>query len=655
MRFKFTIFLLGLNVLTFGLIAYLQHKSDPLENSGGNLSAQIGREIIEADKIELSGSGLEQPRVLTRTGSSWQISEPMQWKANYFAINRILNQLQFIEEEATFSVDEISNTGQTLADYGLEDPLINLTISEGEESIRLSIGTLTEIGNNVYLLGPDRARIFVVSREVIDGLLVDLSDLRNREIFDIPVFEVSELSLQIKSSAESNNGDLKVRLANTTGQWRFEAPLSAEADPALVSNTINTLASLKVGRFIEPEASDPVLHGLESPFMRVTLHGNKRRQTLLVGNRDPSTPSDRTPKYFARLEDNPVVFTVDARPFENLVQAQESLRERNFMSFNQAALNAVFITENSREIRLQKVESDDRDWWQVLESAGNGQIQPRRADPEVMQSLIEDLQQLRAKAFAIDAPSTVDLERLGFNTPRRVIKLQFDTGEPVILELAHPEDENEKLYARTAARESIYEVERRPTLELFPLNSLHYRNRNIETLPQAAIIKSFTLTNLATNQTVVSYQIDTEEGWANLIDTLNIEKGDAVSTLLGNIRAFDVKSYLSDEYRESYPLDAEKSLPWVYRLSAEVILPGGETQQTRNVEYVFTDRLAGTMQIGGSKANNAIFELKLDLIEALYVLTEDIALPPESLDEAVPEPESPEPVPEPEAPPTTSN
>ena len=646
MRYKFTLILLGLNILAFGLIAYLNQKTNPLENSAGGLAAQIGREIIEADKIKLSGSGLDQPRILTRSGSNWQISEPMQWKANYFAIQRILNQLQFIEEEATFSVDEISNTGQSLADYGLENPLIELTIFEGEDSLRLSIGALTEVGNNVYLLGPDRKRIFVVSREVIDGLLVDLSDLRNREIFNIPVFEVTELSVQIKPSGESNNGDLKVRLANATGKWRFEAPLSAEADPALVSETINTLASLKVRRFIEPGASDPILHGLDSPFMRITLHGNKRRQTLLIGNSDPATPDDRNPQFFARLEENPIAFTVDARPFEKLLQAQESLRERNFMQFDQAGLNAIHITENGLQIRLQKIETGD---WQVLESAGNGQIQPRRADPAVMESLIKDLQQMRAKAFVIDAPNTVDLERLGFNAPRRVVSLQFDTGEPLILELAHPEDENVKLYARTAAKNSIYEVERRPTLQLIPLNTLHYRNRNIDTLPQAAIIQSFALTDLESNETVASYQLESAETWASVIDSLKPAEANAVSTLLSSLRKFEVQSYLRDQYSSAYQLDAEKSIPWAYRLTANVLLPGGETQQTKKLEYVFTDRLSGTLQIGGSKAQNSIFGLRLDLIEALYVLTDDMMLPPEASGDPAPAPPPPAPVPEPEA------
>lgn len=652
MRIKFTIFLLALNVLAFGLIGYLSMKADPLDGPGGSLSAQIGREIVEADKIEISGSGLDQPRVLERKGSDWRVSEPMQWNANYFAINRMLNQLQFIEQEAAFSVDEIENTGQSLTDYGLEDPFIDLTISEGDDSLRLSIGTLTDVGNNIYLLGPDRERIFVVSREVIDGLLVDLSDLFNRDIFDIPVFEVTDLSLRIKSSAESEDGDLKVRLSNTSGQWRFESPLSAEADPALVSNTINSLASLKVLRFVEPGADDSGNHGLENPFMRITLHGNKRRQTLLIGDRVSSNPDNGTPPFFARLEDNPVPFTVDARPFENLLQAQESLRERNFTQFDPSGLNAIYISGDDREIRLQQIETEE---WQVLESSGDGKVQPRRADPEVMRSLIENLRQVRAKAFVIDAPNSVDLERLGFNEPRRVVTLEFDSGEPVVLELAHPKDENEKLYARTAAKESVYEVERRPTIQMLPLNALHYRNRNIETLPRAAVIKSLTLKDLAADKTVLSLEPETPGDWDSRIDELNVEEAEAAETLLDKLREFVVKSYLLDEYAEAYPLDEENSLPWAYRLTAEVILPGGETEQTREIEYVFTERLSGTMQIGGSKANNATFEVNLELVEALYVFIEDMPIPPESQDEPVAEPESPAPVPEPKEPPASND
>ena len=446
MRFKFTIFLLALNVISFGLIAYLNHQARQIEPSTGGLSGQIGRELIDADRIELHGRGIETPRILEREGSTWYLLEPMQWSANYFAINRILNQLQFLEEEASFPVDDIEKTGQSLADYGLENPLLRIVIADGEESISVSIGTLTEIGNNVYLLGPDEREIFVVDRQVIDGLLVDLNDLRTREIFDIPVFEVDALGLQIRSENTADGSSLKVRLARNNDAWSFEAPLAAKADPTLVDNTINTLTAAKVGRFIETEQTNLILQGLENPFMQVTIHGNKRRQSLIVGNLDPN--SQGAPQYFAKLENNPAIFTVLARPFDILREAQEALRERNFMNFDPSKLTTINISENGRKIRLQKLETGENDW-QVLESNGENEIQPYRADPAIMDSLLKNLSTLRASGFTADAPTASDNENFGFNNPRRVVTLSFSVGDPLTLMLAHPEGREDVLYAKT--------------------------------------------------------------------------------------------------------------------------------------------------------------------------------------------------------------
>jgi len=643
MRFKFTVFLFALNVITFGLIAYLNHQAKQVEPATGGLSGQIGRELIDADRIELHGRGLETPRILERKGSTWSITEPMQWSANYFAINRILNQLQFLEEEASFPVDEIQKTGQSLADYGLEDPLLKLIIAEGDETISLSIGTLTEIGNNVYLLGPDQREIFVVNRQVIDGLLVDLSDLRTRQIFDIPVFEVDALGLQIRSDSTADGSSLKVRLARNNGAWSFEAPLAAKADPALVDNTINTLTAAKVGRFIEDEEADPILQGLETPFMQVTIHGNKRRQTLIVGNLDLNTAG--APQYFAKLEDNPAIFTVLARPFDALREAQEALRERNFINFDPVTLSAINISENGRKIRLQKLETGEDDW-QVLESKGEDEIQPYRADPVIMARLMEDLSTLRASGFAVDAPTPTDNERYGFNNPRRVVTLSFAEGDPLTLTLAHPEEDNDALYAKTDQADFIFQVERRSTLRMIPLNTPYYRNRTLDTLPAAARISALKLTNLETGEPIFDYTLPKDNiRWDNILEELETERGEHIRVLLDTVRKFQVKSYLLDAYADAYPVDPEKTLPWSFQLSATIQLPGGETDRTETREYVFTKRLSGTVQVAGSKQYNTIFEISQTLLDALYELTDDMEQPPEALDEAVPTPATIEAVP----------
>jgi hypothetical protein len=645
MRFKFTIFLLALNAISFGLIVYLNHQASQTELSTGGLSGQIGRELIDADRIELHGREIETPRIIEREGSTWQLLEPMQWSANYFAINRILNQLQFLEEEASFPVDDIERNGQSLADYGLENPLLRIVIAQGEENISLSIGTLTEIGNNVYLLGPDEREIFVVNRQVIDGLLVELNDLRTREIFDIPVFEVDALGLQIRSESTADGSSLKVRLARNNGAWSFEAPLAAKADPTLVDNTINTLTTAKVGRFIETEQADLVLQGLKNPFMQVTIHGNKRRQTLIVGNLDPD--SQGAPQYFAKLENNPAIFTVLARPFDDLREAQEALRERNFMNFDPSKLSTINISENGRKIRLQKLETGENDW-QVLESKGENKIQPYRADPAIMDSLLKDLSNLRASGFTADAPTASDNKGYGFNEPRRIVSLSFSEGDPLTLMLAHPEGREDVLYAKTNLADFIFKVERHATLRMIPLDTPYYRNRLLDILPAAARISALKLTNLEKNEAIFDYILGQEnKSWDCLIEEFDTKHGEQIRVLLGAIRRFEVKSYLIDSYAEAYPIDAEKSVPWLFQLSATIQLPGGETERTETREYVFTERLSGTVQVAGSKQYNTIFEIPQPLIDALYELTDDMEIPPEMAEEPVLTPKPIEPVPAP--------
>ncbi|MDB4028518.1 DUF4340 domain-containing protein [Flavobacteriaceae bacterium] len=632
MRFKFTLFLLALNIITFGLILSLNKKTEQANSQSGGLSAMIGREVIEADRIELNGKGLDTPRILEHDGSSWKITAPMQWSANYFAINRMLNQLQFLEEEASFSVAEIKQTGQTLADYGLDEPQLHLTISHQDESIELSVGTATEIGNKFYLLGPSKKDIFVVNSQVIESLLVDLGDLRDREIFNIPVFEIDALSLQIRAPEAVGNADFRVRVARTNNGWIFEAPLTAEADAAQVANTINTLTAAKVVEFKEQEASDPILQGLENPTMRVTLHGNKRQQTLLIGNKVPTTKDEENSTYFARIEDNPTVFTVAADPFDKLREAQEALRERSFMSFEPTALTSIDISAGDLQIRLQKLETGS---WQVIESTAETDIQPRHADPEIIAKLIDDLKNLRASSFAVDSPTPTDLDRLGFNTPRRSIKLTLGE-EQTTLRLAHPESENEKLYARSDKAEYIYTVDRRSTLDTIPLNAAYYRKRILETLPEAAKIKSIQLEKLETGEIIFSHTLKDEDLiWLKaLSDTAEAEQ-QAILTLLDAIRQFKVKTYLVDEYQDAYSLDSETTRPWLYRLSAEILLPGDEKDRSDTRSYEFAERFSGTVQVGASSLHNVIFEIPQITLDALYTLTDDMQPPPEASNQPI--------------------
>lgn len=643
MRLKTTISLLLLNLATLGLILLLQKDTTQGLSTAQGLSSQISRNLIEADQIHIHGSGLKEARVLRREGSSWFLESPVSWPANYFAVNRMLNQLHFLEEQVAFPVDEVQRTGQSIGDFGLETPSLVLTISGGENSIELKIGSPTEIGGNVYILGPAGQQIHVVSNELIDSLIIPEDELRNRNVFDIPVFEVDALGVQYLSTQDSDQTDLKVLLRRNDNGWRFESPLSAEADPALVATTINTLASLKVRRFV-PEQGDPLRWGLDSPTMKVTLHGNKRRQTLIIGNH--SQLSGNTKAYYAKVEGNPTVFTVEAALFDELRIAQQALRERNFIDFQDAQPSAINLLGNGLEIRLRKLETGD---WQVIKGDDDNNVMPRRASKKIVSQLIDDLKNLHASGFAVDSPTPADLDRLGFNSPEQTIQLSFQQDMPdIVLELAHPDNDEENLYARTNRTDYIYKIDRLSSLRAFPIDYLHYRSRILEKLPEAARVVSIELIELLKGETLFKLEPDPGiKNWKAILNEQPKEKREAIQALVNWIRYLRVESLVADIFTVDFDEDGYSPVPWSYRLDAKIILPGGERHTTENRSFYFAKRSSGSIQVGTSKHHKATFKSPIEVIQALDTLTPKRYAPPELINQPVHDPSALTPVPKP--------
>ena len=66
--------------------------------------------------------------------------------------------------------------------------------------------------------------------------------------------------------------------------------------------------------------------------MKISLQGNKRRNTLILGNtlNDP----DNNISYYAKLEGTSTVFTVKANQYDQFIQAHKDLREKTFIKLN---------------------------------------------------------------------------------------------------------------------------------------------------------------------------------------------------------------------------------------------------------------------------------------------------------------------------------
>ena len=263
MRYRITLILFIVSAILCIWIYSLEKGGGGQKNPASETSGLFGPDILLADRLELRGPALGEgeERVLKKKGSDqWFIEKPMNWPANYYIVNQILNQIQFLPKEYSFTVESILKVGKTLTDYGLQEPRLELTLGWEDMERSVSFGLPSEMGGRTYLLGPDRQNIYAVSQQLENSLLQGLEFWQSPEIFTLPVIEVSSMSLDI-----NDDGNLtKIRLEKTGDDWKLEAPIKAPADSHLVNERINALQGVKALGFLSGKAKQEAEEALLS-------------------------------------------------------------------------------------------------------------------------------------------------------------------------------------------------------------------------------------------------------------------------------------------------------------------------------------------------------------------------------------------------------
>ncbi len=608
MRFKTTFLLLLANVAVCYFIWSLGRPDS------GPPPHAIVPPTPSVEAIAVEGGSLARPlRLEAARDGQWRMVSPVDWLANPHAVNAILTQLQLLSKEINFSVRQIEDSGRSLADYGLENPSLTLTVTAGGEPYVLKIGALTQIGGRVYILSPDGQNIIAAPQELLQLLSLDAEQLRSKKIFSLPPFEVRGISVRgpadDMASPDAALAGQRIGIVKSGSQWRIETPIQARADNKAVEAELTLLTALEANRFVLADDASPAAYGLTTPTLRVSLEGNTR-QTLLLGR---PVPRVKQAQYYAQLEGNPAVFTVDAEPFEVLRQAQVRLRERHVLSFDPAQLSAIEVQGQaaSDRVRLQRLENGA---WQVL-AADN--VDPVAADGEHLISLIKNLLELQATQFVTDAPSAENLASYGLNHPVRTVVLNFGANTPALtLSLGKPAaDKSGAVYASVSGSKSVYQTHP-AILDELSTAPLDYRSRLLMHLPESARVGKCVLTDLSDNKVVF-------EGDPAQADALPEAKKAALLSLANILRAFQAARYVSDSFSAQDCAFEGKKLPWRYRLTAEISLPSGtDKPKVETVEYLFTARQGGTVQLGGNAHAKVTFLLPQPLIDALFALTD---------------------------------
>ena len=635
MRTKVTLVLLFLNVALFFFIFRFERRWNIEKNFTEARRRVLSAETADIRSLEITGGNPVHTLALAKRGDTWFVTAPLEWPANPAAVSRILTELQFLEHETSFNVSDLDKNGQSLADYGLDHPKLTIAITSGDPAEHpsvtlLRLGDITKDGLRLYLLSPDGERIHVVSQSLARSLGLTADDLRADALFTIPVFEARSLNLQTAAPAS-----LRIRLRRDGSRWSFETPIIARASKAATELAINGLNGLRVATFIT--ANPPAVLPSASPALRVSLEGNNRRETLILGSLvhpDSTAATDRD-EYYAQLEGRSALFTVKipsgpAELMDTLRTAQVSLRETHILEFDAPAVTAITLTApNQPELILQRLEtgtqSADNSAWQIVRR-GESSVGPQTlpADRTAVQRLLDQLSRLAVpdfkSGFKSDAPTAADLEAWGFNRPECEVFLTLGSGAtPLSLQLGT--DAKHNVYARLGPAanpgSSIYAVDSAILREL-PVAPRAWRDRLLRELPAGARLTALKLTDLAGGQVLLDITLD-EAGHP----PAGARNPEAIAAVLTQLRPLRAKEFVLDQFADKVAVAGEER-PWHYRLEATAMLVGGVGEQTSVTTLFLTGRVGGDQQLAGSPVNefNAVFSIEQPLLDALWTITE---------------------------------
>ncbi len=642
MRTKVTLVLLLLNVALLAVIIYARREWQA-EREIARLSKRLlANEAIRLNSLEISVSGNDRKIRLERASETapWELKSPINWPANDFAVRRIIHELEFLESETSFPVDGLEKSGRSLADYGLAPARLTLAFTRpaakpGAPDIvtRLAVGDVTKVGNRLYVLSPDGRTVHVVGRSLAESLVVSLDDLRTDTLFTIPVFEVRSLGLQNAAPAP------RVRLRRDGARWSFEAPIVTRAGKAPAEVAVAGLNRLRTQRFLADASSADT--GLDKPDLRVTIEGNGRRETLLIGRPFPAAPS--APKesdspstaYYARMEDRPQVF-VTAIPdglIDTLRRAQETLRDTRVLDFDTASVTAITLIAPGQAEPLNLTRGDTTNW--LIVRSGAAPAIP--ADTKLVETLLQRLSLLTAtphapgeSAFLRDAPSAAEVENYGFNLPQREITLSFASapggpagGGPgkITLQLGVGGAEGGTVQARVTGQSFIYAVAP-DTLNDLTVAALFYRERVLRTLPEGAQITGLSLVaNDAPEKPLLSLRRPDGQSWADVLAAETAPRRAALTALLAGVATLRAKQFVNDGFTETTLVDG-KPAPWKYTLEATLVLGGSAgAPQTGVTSLQIAERSGGGAQLAGSREFGVVFALEQPVLDALWTLT----------------------------------
>lgn len=363
---------------------------------------------------------------LSKKGSDWEITQPVDTRADQTAVSSIVNDLTDLQIQRSFTPTD------NLSKYGLAQPALKIDFRAGNgTSHAVELGNKDFSNSSVYALVDGSKQIDMVSPSLFDDANKPVSQLRDRSILDLNGAQVTALTLS------DPNGKFSVTKAQAG--WEISSPRHALADSSAVDALVSALSSNKFTSVASETASDPAKYGLAHPTvtLNATAKGGEQFHLIL---------SKKGNDYYGRDLSRPLIFSIDAPIYNAFDKSFFDLRDKSILQFDPTAVETITVKNANGTIECSQGKNDQ---WSMIEPAAEKgkQIQSWK--------ILDPLQNSRAINI-YDTPSAAILAHL--KKPAIQITLVDKSSKTTTIQIS-PASGN-SVYVRTSASPEIYEVGR---------------------------------------------------------------------------------------------------------------------------------------------------------------------------------------------------
>jgi uncharacterized protein DUF4340 len=374
---------------------YRDHRMTPF------LTTLINRAIFR-----VSGGEIE----LSKEQDNWLLQRPIKARASNDAVVDLLTKMNQTQI-AKFVSDEKGSA----ATFGIDSPLRAVTVF-GEENNKVEIMVGNAVLSDPHLIYaqlPERNSIVEVGKEFAALFDITPNDLRDRKIARLNADLIDRVTIE-------KPGQSDLVLGRQENRWRFLKPTQSLANARVVAALIQTLNEGEVTNFVSDTATDLSKYGLDRPKLKITFSsfssentaeanaGETVLATLAFGNSEGGLT-------FARLEQEPYIFSVSDQLVNELPAAEISFRTPDILELGRDELERVHIEKPGREsIDLTR---GNKGKWVLLDPAA-------QQDEGNVQSFLNTLTSLRASAWLESST-----KEQGANPPSLLVKVRYQSGE----------------------------------------------------------------------------------------------------------------------------------------------------------------------------------------------------------------------------------